>query len=218
MALDLTPNPDGFGAKLNRTVSLPEWDRVIAGTQEEVRKALKEFGFLESKVWFAGSTRILGEQISRWASMFLHRDNVIRLMTTPRGGRREGTWLFPDDEYTAAQQAGLSALIKRGGFTPEAMDLLEVRKRRLGTEQAESVPVGTGVLADRALNYEHVRDYQEALLAAKGTRAKKISWSDHGIFTKKLVIMRRGLPHMREVSCGLDFSVGSSVAHADAQR
>lgn len=217
MALDVTPNSDGFGAKLNRTVSLPEWEQMIASTQAEVKEALNAFGFLEGRVWPFLATDTFQEQLLRWSSMFLHRDRPLRLMVTPKGGRKEGTWLLPDEDYTEAQRAGLTALVESEGLSVETRQALERKRDKLGTGYAENIPVNIGIVADRGFNYQHVKGYQAALLQAKGPRAKRISWDDGGILTKKLVIMCPRLPHMREVSSPLDFSVGSSVGYADAQ-
>lgn len=219
MALDVTPNSDGFGAKLNRIITPTEWKRIVSGTRDGLGAALKEHKFLEGEVFFPGTTYQLDEQLVRWASMFLHRDGGrSRIMVTPKGGRKEGTWLVPEDEYTEMQRVGLTALIDRGGFASETMEVLEQKRKKLGVDQAENLPVGAGVLADRALSYEHVRDYQAAVLAAKGPRAKKVTWEDDKFFTRKIVITQSRLPHMREVSSALDFSVGPSVNCADVLR
>lgn len=217
MSLDLTPNPNGFGAKLNRTVTLPEWNRMIAGTQAEVKEALSAFEFLEGRVWPFLVTDTFQEQLLRWSSMFLHRDGPVRLMVTPKGGRKEGTWLLPHVDYTEAQRAGLTVLVESEGLSTETRRVLERKRNKLGTEYAGNIPVNIGIVADRGFGYQHVKDYQAAVLQAKGPKARRISWDDGDLFTKKLVVMSSRLPHMRELSSPLDFSVGSSVGYADAQ-
>lgn len=218
MNLDLTPNPDGFGARLNRTVSLRKWNEIIEGNQAQVNAALREFGFLEGKVWPFSKTKTVQEQILRRLSMFLHRDGTQRLMVAPKGIRKEGTWLFPDEEYTQAQWAGISALMESEDLSSETRSVLDIKRKRLGTESAENIPIGLGVVTDPAFSYEHVKKYQAAVLEHKGPKAQKMTWDDRDLFARKLVIMRTGLPHMRELSTPLDFSSGPGVDYVDAKR
>lgn len=202
--LELTPNENNFGSQFNRHFTGSELAALFEEMRTEWWMALHRTRFLVGSILRNEvPPRTLGaeipDRVDRLVIAFLHRDDELRVMSTPRERRIGKTHLIHPKDYERAQNAGISYWLgvtqQDEELTAQLKEMEAMVREGRGSNLLFEKKKMKGLLIDPV----HVMAYQAAVLSVPDLCTVAIDWHSEDPDEVKVVFMAPNTPHMREI-------------------